>query len=107
MLAYYDISKAVIVLYDTSNETSFSNVELWIDSVQESSSNCPLILLVGNKMDNKESVVTKEMIDKLTLKYGIAHFEISSSNQESTGGLLDYIASEMSIESPSKKFKYC
>lgn len=111
IVVYYNISKAIIVLYDMTSSESFADTKFWIESVQSQCTHQPLLLLVGNKKDQKEKVtITKSMGLELGEKYGIAHFEVSANDQESVEGLLQYMTGEIldsSAQSPETSDKPC
>ena len=49
--AYYQNSVCAIVVYDISNEITFTNVKKWINDVRAQSPKNIYIMLVGNKID--------------------------------------------------------
>eukprot|EP01017_Pseudomicrothorax_dubius_P036446 TRINITY_DN5216_c0_g1_i3.p1 TRINITY_DN5216_c0_g1~~TRINITY_DN5216_c0_g1_i3.p1 ORF type:complete len:216 (-),score=48.70 TRINITY_DN5216_c0_g1_i3:125-772(-) len=49
--AYYKGADAVVIVFDTNNRTSFENVSLWLDQVQEFASEEVEVILAGNKCD--------------------------------------------------------
>ena len=49
--AYYQNSVCAIVVYDISNEITFTNVKKWISDVRAQSPKNIYIMLVGNKID--------------------------------------------------------
>ena len=50
-LVYYDISKAIVVLYDMTNQESSNDTVLWIESIINQCNHKPFVILVGNKKD--------------------------------------------------------
>lgn len=59
--SYYRNAQGIILVYDVTNKQSFTEIRTWYDNVKAncSGSNIP-ILLVGNKVDQPNRVVTPE-----------------------------------------------
>ena len=58
---YFKGAHGIILFYDISNRESFKNLEYWLDLINNSISESPHIVLVGNKIDlEKERKITAE-----------------------------------------------
>ena len=73
---FYRKSDGFLLLFDITNEKSFTNVSNWIKEIKECSDE-PYIYLIGNKIDNPDRVITKEKAEELAESLGIIYFEIS------------------------------
>lgn len=59
--AYYRNAMLVLLVYDVTNMKSFENIKIWMHHVKEHASKDVIVMLVGNKSDKKNRVVTYEM----------------------------------------------
>ena len=64
--AYYKGAKGALIVYDTTNARSFENVEKWLSEIKEKSSKDIKLIIIGNKIDLKESkaVTTEQALSK-------------------------------------------
>lgn len=75
---YYQGSKGIILVYDVTDKSSFENVDNWIKSIKENADSTAEMLIIGNKIDLKERVVSSEDSNDLRLKYEIDVCETSA-----------------------------
>jgi Ras-related protein Rab-11A len=52
--AYYKGAKGALIVYDTTQKTSFENIDKWLSEIKEKSSKDMKLMIVGNKTDLKE-----------------------------------------------------
>lgn len=79
--SYIRDSNVAIVVYDITNRDSFNDVQKWLDYIREERGKDVLIILVGNKSDLKDKVVTSNEAEELSKKLGCNLFiETSSKN---------------------------
>ena len=68
----------IILMYDITNRSSFDDFNQWIESIKEAKGdNCPLIL-IGNKCDLEQRVITQIEGELLANKHGFSFEETSS-----------------------------
>ena len=67
----------MIVMFDVTNRTTFTNIESWLKTVSTNSSENVLVILVGNKTDLTERTVTQEEAEAVAEKHGISYVETS------------------------------
>ncbi len=60
---YFIGSHAAIIVYDVTNQSSFDNIELWINRFMELSKVGVTVTIVGNKTDLNEIISEKEQND--------------------------------------------
>lgn len=119
---YFRKADGVIVMYDVTSETSFTNIRNWMTSVQEGASEEPVSVLLGNKSDLPEEDGTKvvKMKDGIRLadEYGSLFYETSALNGENVHDAMEALARvlkekedreieksfRLGAEQPSKKF---
>lgn len=114
---YYRETCAAILVFDITNLSSFQNVKSWLDDIQ-SKHGCMNkhehpILLIGNKLDNKENRVVSHMsAETLAAKHNLIYFETSAKEnlnvETSMNLLLDAINKQfLSKECECKGIRLC
>ena len=77
--AYYRMSNCVMVVFDLTDRKSFENVSSWINrSKSYDIDNSKPHILVGNKSDIAENIVSKSEIKNICEKYDIEYIEVSA-----------------------------
>ena len=69
-------SQGILIIFDLTHRRSFDNVFDWIESINETTK--VAIVLVGNKFDSENRVVSKEEAEKLAKEYNLPYFESSA-----------------------------
>jgi len=84
--AYYKGAQGLLLVYDVTDETSFTNVRRWIRNIELHANQDVPIVLVGNKSDlGKDRVVSVERGKALAAECDLPFFETSAkSNVEVT-----------------------
>ncbi|CAF1392798.1 unnamed protein product [Rotaria sordida] len=72
--AYYRSAQGIIILFDVTNAESFDHLHIWLENINQNTSNDVKKLLVGNKSDlTTERVIdydkAKEFADTLNIRY--------------------------------------
>ena len=64
--AYYKGAKGALIVYDTTQKTSFENIDKWMAEIKDKSSKDMKLMIVGNKTDLKDErqVKTEEALAK-------------------------------------------
>ena len=79
--SYIRDSNVAIVVYDITSRDSFNDIQKWLDYIREERGKDVLIVMVGNKSDLKDKVVTSDEAEELSKKLGCNFFiETSSKN---------------------------
>ena len=89
--AYYRGAKGVLVVYDVTNEKSFSHLTRWLEEVDNYMTN-PNIIIIGNKSDLKEqrTVKTQDAID-FAKHHNCAFMETSALTDNNIEEAFDYM----------------
>jgi len=77
--SYFKGSMGILLVYDITNERSFSNIkEHWMQDVEQFADEDVEIMILGNKCDiNNKRVVSRERGEQLATEYGIKFMEVS------------------------------
>jgi Ras-related protein Rab-1A len=78
--AYYRGADGIIMVYDVSNQESFDHVNDWLGEVNRYASEGTCKLLVGNKSDKPDKVVSTEKAKAYAATLGIPFLETSAKN---------------------------
>jgi Ras-related protein Rab-37 len=76
--AYYRDAQALLLLYDVSNQSSFDNIRAWLSEIRQYAEEDVIIMLLGNKVDKANRVITKEQGEKLAKQYEVSFMETSA-----------------------------
>jgi len=76
---YYRIADIILLVFDLTQQSSFDEVEDWYQEALSYCKNEVFIILVGNKVDNDNSI-NKVQINKLVSKLNIDYFETSAKD---------------------------
>lgn len=80
---YFSNSICALIVYDITDERSFSSIKKWIEECKSYTNEKILLVLVGNKNDLKEQrVITKEEGKSLAEEYGMEFYESSALTGE-------------------------
>ena len=84
---YYQNADGVLLLFDVTNEETFTNVSNWMKDVKDNSNKTISndankqsdisLYLIGNKIDKPDRVVTKEKAEEMAKSLGMKYFEVS------------------------------
>ena len=97
--AFFKDQHGIILLYDVTYK-DFSNESNWIKQIVSDSK--AIIVLVGNKDDEKKRKISEEEGKTLAEKYNIGFFEISINSGQNVKEVFEYLI-EKNIEIYEKK----
>lgn len=78
--AYYRGADGIIMVYDVTNQESFDHVNDWLNEVNRYASEGTCKLLVGNKSDRTDKVVSTEAAKAYADELKIPFLETSAKN---------------------------
>ena len=96
--SYYKQAQGIILVFDLTNEISFSKLNKWINEINENTENV-VIILVGNKADSSDRKVDKINAENYAKERNIKYIETSA--KEGTNILL--LFEELAIDMYKKK----
>jgi Ras-related protein Rab-1A len=73
----YRGASGVIVVFDVSNRDSFMNVSRWMQDAQRYTMDNTPMVLVGNKIDTDNRVVSQEEAQSMAQNLGMSYIECS------------------------------
>ena len=78
---YFKDAQGVILVFDVNNENSFKGLSLWLNEIKNNCNNNNVsIVLVANKIDLNERVISKEEGNEFAEKNGLLYVETSSKD---------------------------
>jgi len=81
--SYYRGAHGIIVVYDITDRTSFSNVKQWLGEIERYACSSVNRLLVGNKADlNEKRAVTHQEAKEFSDSLGISFLEASAKSSQ-------------------------
>ena len=88
--AYIKETKAILLVYNITDESSFLAVNDWIKEIKKYEVN-PIIVLVGQKCDLENRIISEERGRELANELGVEFFEISAKTGYNVEELFKYI----------------
>ena len=76
--SYYKGAHGIILMYDVTHQKSFDSMKKWLIQIKEEASSKVCIILVANKIDSEERVISKEDGEALAKGYNLNIFESSA-----------------------------
>ena len=86
--SYYRGSNIICLVYDVTNLNSFKNIKNWMKDIEDFTKEKVYIVLVGNKCDSLDRVITEEEGINLAKEYKIDFLETSAKNDKNIFELL-------------------
>ena len=89
---YYKGAMGIILVYDCTDEKSFSNISNWMKQIEQHASKDVAKVLVGNKVDKDDKVIDYETGKQLADEYGLDFFETSAKTGSNVSEVFSQIA---------------
>ena len=90
--SFYKQANGVIVTFDITNQTSFTNVKTWLDSIYQHADPNIAKVLVGNKIDlEDERKVSVEEAKQLAEQHKMHYFETSAKLNKNIDELMQHL----------------
>ena len=86
--SYYRGSNIIFLVYDVTNLNSFKNIKNWMKDIEDFNKEKVYIVLVGNKCDSLDRVITEEEGINLAKEHNIDFLETSAKNDKNIFELL-------------------
>lgn len=90
--AYYRGAMGIILVYDVTDERSFTNINQWFKTVNDHANDDAQLLLVGNKCDMDTRLVTYEQGEALAKELGLPFIEASAKDDTNVNDIFFTLA---------------
>lgn len=92
---YYKGIHGIILVYDVSYPKSFKNIPNFIKEIEENASPNVLKILVANKCDLPNRIVTEEEGKKLANDFGLPYLETSAKTNKNVNEIFINLSQEI------------
>ena len=92
---YYKGAHGIILTYDVTDSNSFKNIRNWIKQIEANAQNDVCKVLVGNKCDKPDRVVTEEEGRKLAEDFKMSFYETSAKTNQNVNEVFNFLTSEI------------
>ena len=92
---FYRDTDGAIIIYDCTSRETFDRTEKWFHELKENSQIEPRIILVGNKIDLTNKVVSSEDAKEMARKLNVNYFEVSALTGEGIDTIFENITNEI------------
>ena len=89
---YYKNAEGVMLIYDVTSQKSFSMIEEWFKSIIENKRKDAQVILIGNKKDMVNRVISAEQGESLAKKFEIKYYETSALSGENVDQVFEELA---------------
>ena len=91
----------IILVYDCTEETTFNNISNWLKQIETHASPGVAKVLVANKTDLPNRVISTERGQALAEEYGLKFFETSAKTGSNISEMFYEIADQIVRDRPS------
>jgi small GTP-binding protein len=92
---YYKGAHGIILTYDVTDQNSFKNIRNWIKQIEANAQTNVCKVLVGNKCDKPDRVVTEDEGQKLAQDFNMSFFETSAKTNQNVNEVFNFLTTEI------------
>ena len=95
----YKDARSIILMYKIDKKMTFSNLKKYLEDVRQNSVENPIIYIVGNFCDIKQSAreVSREELETFAVEEGLKYFEISCQNGKGIKEVIEELTNEIIV----------
>ena len=98
--SYYKGAAGILLVYSVEDLNSFKSIETWMKQIVQHSSPSVVKILVGNKSDIDNRMVSKQAGEEAARKHGLTLFETSALDGSNINEIFYSIAGEIQKNRP-------
>ena len=84
----------IILIYDVTDQSSFEKIKTWIEQISQNKDESTRTILVGDKCDSPDRVITEEEGKKLAEEFNFGFLETSSTNNKNINEVFYYLVKD-------------
>lgn len=92
---FFKGAKVALCVFDLTNEKSFEALGAWVKGIKENASDECILVIVGNKDDLEDQIISRERGDKFAESVGARYFQVSAVSGSGLLNVLVYIAKRL------------
>ena len=90
----------IILVYDVTQELTFNNITNWLKQIESHANEDVARVLVANKIDLSNRVISKDQGEQLAQQYGLTYFETSALTGANINELFYHLAEQIIKDKP-------
>lgn len=76
--SFYKGASGIVLVYSIGERGSFTDIETWMKQIEESTNGGIELMILGNKLDVEERMISTEEGEEIAKKYKAKFFEVSA-----------------------------
>ena len=96
--SYYKGAQGIILMYDVTSQRTFDNIRKWLTQIKEEASIKVCVILIANKIDSEDRVISKEDGESLAESFKLPFFESSAKENINVDEAFKHLIEEISAK---------
>ena len=89
---YYKGAHGILLIYDVTNQSSFDSIKKWLAQIKDEASGKACVLLVANKIDIEDRIISKEDGENIAKSYNLDIYESSAKDNINVSEVFEDLA---------------
>ena len=98
---YYKGAMGIVLVYDCTEEQTFNNIQNWLKQIDQHASDTVTKVLVANKIDKPNRVISTQDGEALAREHGLAFYETSAKDGTNISELFYSLAKQIIRDKPA------